>query len=308
MKKGAIVRLVIWSVTALILIAMLVCGIVFGGLFQNGFGNGWSIGTTGGTYANADAYSVGNASISETVNELSVNWISGSVRIEAYDGSTVEISESPVSDDDDRLRYLTENGKLTIQYRKSGFTIGIFKSGKKDLTIRIPQQAAENLKNVNIDVVSAKISATGLAITGHCKISTVSGAVNVEQLGAQELECDTVSGSLTANDIKLYELDVDTVSGDCEITGAVKQADFNSTSGQFRLNSTVMPEKVETDTVSGDVILKIPEGGFTAEHDSISGDFDCDLPLSSKGGKHIYGDGSAEFSFDSTSGDIKISH
>ena len=73
-------------------------------------------------------------------------------------------------------------------------------------------------------------------------------------------------------------------------------------------NTIVIPE-ITPGFVSGNITLTIPEGnGFTAELDTVSGKFNCDLPVVMRGDKRIHGDGSAEFEFDTTSADVTVKY
>ena len=286
MKSSAVVRIVIWSLVALILTGVLVAGVAFKGVW--GGSGDFSIGVTGNTYPNADSYNVGGGNITEPIDSVSVDWVSGKIDISVYDGDTTEISENEISDEDYKLRYRVENGRLTVHSEKSGFSFGIISRPKKELTIKIPRAYAENLKEVKISSTSAEISLNGLSVSKITEIDTVSGRVTAENLTAASLECDTVSGDIKAS-------------------GAIEAFDLDSTSGAAEITTSVPLKKLETDTVSGDVTVNLPEdSGFTLEFDTVSGDINCELPMTNKNGKHICNDGSAEFEADSTSGDFTI--
>lgn len=286
MKASAVIRIVIWSLVALILTGVLVAGIALRSFWSES--GDFSIGISGTTYSDSDTYKIGGGSITEPINAIEVDWVSGKIEISVYDGETTEISENEISDKDYKLRYKVENGKLTVHSEKSGFSFGIISRPKKELTIKIPRTYGENLKALKINSTSAEININGLAVTGSAEIDTVSGKVTAENLTAASLECDTVSG-------------------DIKVSGAIESFDLDSTSGKAEITTTVPLKKLETDTVSGDVTVTLPENsGFTLEFDTVSGDFNCELPTANRNGKHICNDGSAEFEADSTSGDFTI--
>lgn len=284
MKASAVIRIIIWSLVALILTGVLVAGIAFRGVW--GSSGDFSIGVTGNVYSGD--YNIGGGSITEPINAVEVDWVSGKIEISVYDGETTEISENEISDEDYKLRYRVENGRLTVHSEKSGFSFGIISRPKKELTIKIPRVYGENLKEIKISSTSADINLNGLTVSESADIDTVSGRVTAENLNTASLECDTVSGDVKAS-------------------GAIEAFDLDSTSGSAQITTTVPLKKLETDTVSGDVTLTLPENsGFTLEFDSVSGDFNCELPIANRNGKHICNDGSAEFEADSTSGDFTI--
>ena len=284
MKTSAVIRIVIWSLVALILTGVLVSVVVFKGVL--GGSGDFSIGLTGNVYSGD--YNIGGGSVTEPINAVEVDWVSGKIEISVYDGETTEISENEISDEDYKLRYKVENGRLTVHSEKSGFSFGIISRPKKELTIKIPREYAENLKEIKISSTSADISLNGLTVSGSAETDTVSGRVTAENLNTASLECDTVSGDVKAS-------------------GAIEAFDLSSTSGAAEITTTVPLKKLETDTVSGDVTLTLPESsGFTLEFDTVSGDLNCELPMTNKNGKHICNDGSAEFEADSTSGDFTV--
>ena len=284
MKTSAVIRIVIWSLVALILTGVLVSVVVFKGVL--GGSGDFSIGLTG--YVYSGDYNIGGGSVTEPINAVEVDWVSGKIEISVYDGETTEFSEYEISDEDYKLRYKVENGRLTVHSEKSGFSFGIISRPKKELTIKIPRAYAENLKTLKINSTSAEINLNGLTVLESTETDTVSGRVTAENLNTASLECDTVSGDVKAS-------------------GAIEAFDLSSTSGAAEITTTVPLKKLETDTVSGDVTLTLPESsGFTLEFDTVSGDLNCELPMTNKNGKHICNDGSAEFEADSTSGDFTV--
>lgn len=287
MKRGAIARLVIWSLTALLLTGLLVSVLVFrsvGGDFRD-----WdfSIGPSGYTYKNASDYTAGGGEIYDAVSAIEVNWISGSINIEAYDGDSLQISETGAEGSEEQLRYLVRNGRLIIQYRKSGFNWFFSKTHKKSLTVKVPAETAAGLLKLETDSVSAQVKISGIT-AADCDISNV-------------------SGDITLDNVKLGRLDFDTVSGDLTASGEINAFESDSTSGTVNVSTAVTPGKIESDSVSGDVIFAIPsDSGFRVEFDSVSGDFDSDFPLKKQGDKYISGSGAAEYEADTTSGDFII--
>ena len=305
MKKGKIAAIVIGSVAAFVLLAVLVVGTV--SHFLTSRFPEISIGITSEKYPDSDKYSVGNASVSENINRAEIYWKSGGITVEAYDGETLEISETGAESDSDRMRYMISDGKLIIRHGKSGVTAGILKNNEKNLTVKIPQSMAGSFSELKIDSASSEVSITGITLTGKLNIDNVSGEIKLNNITAKTLDIDTASGSITADGITVDALKSDTVSGDIVANGAIRRIESDSTSGALNIATSVLLEAAECDSVSGNITLTIPEeNGFTAELDTVSGKFNCDLPVVIHGDKRIHGDGSAEFEFDTTSADVTI--
>ena len=303
-KKSAKIRFYSWLTAAAVLTLILVLGIS-GVSFGKGF-RGCSGFNIGYSYPNADKYKVGNFTLEEEIDQLEVNWISGNVTVEVTEGNKVYAEETEVSDEDRKMRYLVENGKLTIQYQKSKlFSFGDW-SKSKDLTVYIPKNMADNMRLVDIETVSADVDISGFN-SKSMSFETVSGEINMKDLDTKTLDIEGVSGDVRGNGVWANELNVEVVSGKLDLEGVFEKADLEAVSGDLKIASDGIMEKVNADTVSGDIIVYIPEkNSFTAELDSVSGDLNTEFTVSGKKDKIVYGNGDAEFDFETVSGDVWI--
>ena len=134
-----------------------------------------------------------------------------------------------------------------------------------------------------------KAAAMDPVIGRETEIETNSGRIEVSG-DCGELSLDSNSGDITAAAVTARDVGVDT------------------TSGKVTLELLSCPEELDVDTASGDVELTLPEdSGFRLELDQASGDLEkCDFPLSRDKGLYIAGDGRADFSVETASGDLSI--
>lgn len=302
-KKGARIRFYSWLAAAAVLTLILVLGISgisFGKNFRGcNFGMGYS-------YPNSSKYKVGNFTLEEEINQLEINWMAGSVTVEVTEENQVYAKETEVSDDDQKMRYLVENGKLTIQYQKAKFFSFGSWSKSKDLTVYIPRNMAKNMNQIDIETVSADIDISGFESKGM-DFETVSGKIDIKDLITKTLDIEGVSGDIEGNGIQTDVLNVDVVSGSAYIEGVFEKADLEAVSGDLKLGCDSFVENVNAETVSGDITLYIPEeNGFSAELDSVSGDLNTEFSVNGKGDTKIYGNGNAKFDFETVSGDVWI--
>lgn len=287
MKRNAIARIVIWSLVAVLLISLLIVGI---NCSPSSFFTGdWSFGIIGVTYKNSALYNVGGGTVTDEFQSIKVNWTNGKINIESYDGEDTVISETEVAEKENKLRWRVEDGVLKIQQMAAGMRFGLKKTPKKTLTVKIPSSAAEKLKSVNTDSVSAEVNIIGVAASG-------------------KIEIDTVSGSAELKNIKTARLDIDTVSGEVNAEGEISELESDSVSGDITVSSAVPLEKLDCDSTSGNIRLTIPKNsGFTLKADTVSGDISCGLPaVSESKNRRVCGDGSADFETDTVSGDLII--
>lgn len=285
-RTGAIVRLIVFLLTAIILSALLMAALAWDGGFSFSFG--------GFSYKNADEYTEGSGEISiapDSIHEIEINWTSGSVTLEESGTNKLTVSEKGAEDSDSTLRYLVKNGKLTIQFAKSR-TFGFIRLPKKDLTVKIPKNIAE-LSALDLNVVSSDTHLTNISV--------------------KEIKFNSVSGDLDAKNVVCSKLDADTVSGDVsfihssEMSGTVNTFEINTVSGETTINTQNAPDSVDCDSVSGDVTIAFANcDGFTADYDKVSGKFTSDFPIREVSDEKIYGNGKARFSLDTVSGNVRI--
>ncbi len=341
-----LIKIIVLSVVAIILVAVMITIIQMG---NNGLNSWFDFGVrTSYIYSDSEKYSVGGAELTGEITKLDLSWVSGSVIIEESDGDKIVISETSTADIEEeyKLRYMFENGTLTIKYSKSGY-ITWFKNNKpKNLTVKIPKQYLDNMENVNFDIVSAELDLCDIN-SDNIDIDSVSGTVKVKTLNGEKLSVDTTSGSIIAkklispkanicsvsgeititNCTIADELKVSTISGDIELisgeigkliidstsgkTSVICTADlfkFDSISGDIKAEFKNCPSSMDIESTSGEAVIIIPSNeGFTANYDSVSGDFSIEGFATTKSGdNYIYANGEYKFNFDSISGDFKL--
>lgn len=305
MKTSALIRIIIYIVVAVICISVLVIGLV-SGTFKgikgiNLGGINYSMGSDEGYIA------ASRADIKEKVNRINIDWISGKVTVEEYDGDTVMFWEDNNSSDPDlQMRYTFSNGVLRIRYAKStSFNIGAFTNVIKELTVQIPRGYV--LDDMKIDAVSSPVRITGTAVS-TLGIDTTSGAVTVSHIVSDSVNINTVSGKIELRDAEVKDVDFDSVSGSQNFTGVCEKIHSNSVSGEVNIICTRMLKDAFIDTVSGAIAIYLPENaGFKVRWDSVSGRFNCDFPITYQSNSATYGDGSASIRINTVSGRMSIS-
>ena len=225
-------------------------------------------------YDHADQYKPGSEPIANELSKLEVDWVSGNVAIESYDGSELTFAESSDKTLDEKTTmhyWMQEGGHLHIQFGKSGSK---FKNLDKQLTVKIP--ASWNLDKIELDVVSSDVTVNGI-VCDDFELDGVSADVDIRSSVMREVEMNTVSGNLSA--------------------------DFKGVDNGTRLN------KLSFESVSGSASLVLPESwGFSAEMESVSGKVKCPFATKVSKGEYTYGDGGTEIDMESVSGSLTIKH
>ena len=285
-KNSVIVRIILWTLTALILLGVLLWGLeLLPGLSIRGLSfGGWDF-----HYKDSAQYQVGSGSVSAAgLRSLEVNWVDGSVHLEVTDGDSVVFREPDGLDEEDQLRFQVVGDRLIIQYSKPRWGFGFHASQPaKHLTVEIPRTLAGQLVELQVDTVSAPVTATGLT--------------------AQDCEVDSVSGNVTFTGCSFGELEMDTVSGGLQLSGQANSVEFDGVSGGMDLTLLQVPRKVSTDTISGSIHLTLPQdAAVSVELDSASGKLDNEFSSTKTGDIYYCGQGGGTFQFDSVSGDVVI--
>lgn len=306
MKNGAIIRLVIYSVIALVLTGLLISVLVLKG--DKGAPEfGFSFGAYGNLYKNSDKYNVGGGSTAERIHTLDIDWVSGKIEVIAYDGDTVLIEETEVEKEDYKLRWLAEDGKLSIKDKRSKIFFGFVKFPKKELTVKVPQVYFDSFKKLDIDSVSASITLNGINAYDCINLDNVSGRVEITDCTTDNLDIDNVSGNIFADNLKAGEINFNTVSGELTADGEIKKLDSDSVSGDVTVVSKIMVDEADCEAVSGDIKISIPENdGFTAKLDKVSGSFKSDFSTTTEKSKYVYKNGKADYNIDTVSGSFSV--
>jgi DUF4097 and DUF4098 domain-containing protein YvlB len=158
--------------------------------------------------------------------------------------------------------------------------------------------------------VSGDVELTGAATDGDLSANSVSGSVRANGLKARGLQVGSISGNIVVTDVTCERLAAKSVSGDIEFSGALSRG------GRYEATSH-----------SGDVRMTLAGGtGFELNASTFSGEIRSDVPLTMGGGSRRdsgtgrelrrhgmgqqiranYGDGSAELTLNTFSGDIVI--
>ena len=223
------------SKSKILTVALIVCLAALAGCAWFMFG------TTGAgiSYANADKYTVGGTTVTDTVENLFIDWTEGKVNIEYHAGSGITVSETADRDlsEDDQLRWWLDGTTLRIRYAKPGFRISV--SLHKQLTVSLPEGT----------------------VLKTAEIGSTSGDLNIPALAADEIRLDSTSGNVFAvTDTK--KLTASATSGDIQIelpVGSACQLRFQTVSGTLEVDDIRTAEPgaptFTIRTVSGDVSL-----------------------------------------------------
>jgi hypothetical protein len=185
---------------ALAVVGALVISAVLLGVLNGLVGNGeWTFFWSDYRYDDT-GYTVGDGTVyADSLTEIDVDWIDGSVQIVVCGDTYPSVSEriSREAPESRRMRFcVSEDGKtLFVKYRAPSYFLGKTENEQKELIVRIPERMLGGMDSL--------------------RLKTVSGSVSVEAIPFDKISIETSSGAVTlAPDACTEEASLTTKSGD----------------------------------------------------------------------------------------------
>ena len=195
----------------------------------------------------------------EAVHSLKVGLVAGRVDIVTHD-------DSPTA----RLEVHSVDGKpLLVTWDGSTLKVSHVKDNEGNLWENLKRFGKEH------DRLNARVSLSVPTRT-DVTVSTVSADALVSGVRAG-VKVNTVSGSLTLADV-IGEVDANTVSGELECHELEGDFKGNSVSGPLTVQASRL-EQVKLNTVSGDITLDLLSGTARINSNSVSGDVTVRIPV-----------------------------
>ena len=320
MSKTRFVTYVCWVVSAVSIVGLAAWFIFGNGLF---FGGDWfEFGDFG--YENRHVVSA------DDVEDLTIDWTSGSVSVGVHDGDEIIITEFSRRElrDRDKLSYDILGGTLTIAFTEGRSRMN---PPTKRLEVLIPETRiwhemyldddVQNLQILNITTVSGRVNVADVRadevtvrttsgrieaediISSTMNLRTTSGRIEVFGASSQDVSLQTVSGRIEVHYSHIYSINTQTTSGRHEISGAFFEIEARTTSGRIEITCSVVPESIAARTTSGRIEVTVPHPGeaIAVDYSITSGRFSSEIPIITHGVGN-----NARFSLTTTSGRISI--
>lgn len=224
--------------------------------------------------------------ITDRVDSLDLEWVSGKVDVYAAEGDAVRLVERSDKGiyDNEALQWSVEDGELKVRWTDSRLSPATMLNSK-DLAVYLPAAAWDEL---SFETVSADLTVRDALI-------------------CRELDLDTTSGTVDVRDAAADELNIGSVSGSVAVSGAFREVKTESVSGSVSLVLTSAAEEIKMNSVSGAQSLALPDDcGFTLKFDSVSGTLDSALALTAQGGTYRFGDGGCKIEVETVSGNLRL--
>ncbi len=303
-RTGAITRLIVWSVVAILLTMALISGVTIvqrGSLWPN-FNE---------YFHKGERHEVFTQTVTaNSVDQVEIEWARGDVTVEPSADTQVHVTQTSYYDVEP-LIFENENGRLKIiQERWNGFAFFSLWRRTSDLNVQLPQKQYEKFK---LKMTSGDSKVSEITVQ-ECILLMTSGNLEVDKMTAQKTELRVTSGKMQVTSLDARELTFETTSGELKVEGQMQSITGGTTSGSVKLTTSVQPEKLDISMTSGNVAVGIPDSdGFKLLCKKTSGSFDTNFEfLTSKEGNetlYVYQSGGSNnhrYTVDMTSGTFKL--
>ena len=198
--------------------------------------------TDSATYTPDAGYTLGNTDVVQLngFRAIDIEWVSGQVNVELYDGEGIQLSETLADGSDVTLqmewRVDEDDSELEIRSQPQLMS----STEEKILTVKLPRSMV--LYGLDIDAVSAGVSVDltdeDTLSLSELDVTSVSGAISVYAANAGEISLSTTSGSISGS-VRTQKLEADSVSGSIDLA------------------LDIMPTELEAETSSGSIVMQL---------------------------------------------------
>ncbi|MBE5863794.1 MAG: DUF4097 domain-containing protein [Lachnospiraceae bacterium] len=297
-----------------VVVAMLGC--------LSGCNFGWK---TNYVYQNGEKYTAGNREITEKIETIDLDYMSGGVKLIGTDEDVVRINETSEKQLDDKRKVHTWVDGTTLYVRYCASAKGLdLNDLKKSLEITIPKDVA--LGGVKLKVSSGGIqcqdfeaekmnlSASSGNITLACVAKTVdlhasSGKITLSLQGdSDSVKLDTSSGTINVDMKNANKVDLHSSSGKVFVSaGQIKEFQSKVSSGAGEYHFTQEPEKSEISHSSGTVTLYLPkDADLTGDFTTSSGKVFSEIAFAKKDNDYVCGSGENYMKVHVSAGNIEV--
>lgn len=199
-------------------------------------------GTDSATYTPDAGYTLGNTNVVQLngFRAIDIEWVSGQVNVELYDGEGIQLSETMMDGSDAALKMEwqvnEDKGTLDIRFQPQLMSA----TEEKRLVVRLPRSLV--LHGLDIKTVSAGVSVD---------------LTDEDTLTLQELDVTSVSGEISVYAANAGEISLSTTSGSINGSVRTQKLEADSVSGSIDLALDIMPTELEAETSSGSIVMQL---------------------------------------------------
>ncbi len=230
-------------------------------------------------------YSFGNMAFSDTINQISVDWLVGKIIIKKSENHELIIREETDANikDEYKMHYLLTDDKLDIKFVSSfeqlNYTFKI-----KTLYIFLP------IKIENI------------------QINSYLSDVDIDEVTIKELSLNSTAGDISIDDTQIDNISINTISGSIIFFDNIcKEIKFVTQTGNIGINYQIKPDVLSIQTQQGNTVIYVLENDpFVVEFITQTGKFDSNLEYTILENKYVINETNTIYKVITNSGKLKV--
>ncbi|KAF0226130.1 MAG: hypothetical protein FD133_430 [Erysipelotrichaceae bacterium] len=247
-----------------------------------------------------------DVTLSESVESLAIEWISGGVKIIPTTGDKIRIVEKAykVIAENKEVKITVLNSKLELVSRnKAVFNFLWFTSAPTFLEVYLPITTNFNL--IKLKGVSGNYSIDDV-YSNLIQVDLVSGNLTLDNSFAALLSMDLTSGNAVIKDSELLSADIEITSGQLNYAAKTQSFKIKMTSGTMKLDLLEqLPQSLSLKMTSGSANITLHgTDGFGFVVKKTSGSFTTDFEVITSGNTYTYKSGGPLYTVDLTSGSV----
>lgn len=277
-RKLKIIMILVWSIVAILLTALLIFGIVTG---KSG-GSVFSIFNWSGVKTEVQK----QESISpDNLGKIIMDFSSENVVITSTEENQIRVVESCSGKLNDNSKFtVTRAGNtVNIEQGSPGIHFNIFEFGhlNRQIEIFIPKSYKNDLE---VSLSSGNITINNDLSLNNFKAIQRSGNLGSRgTLTAQEVSLESTSGNITIGSLYVKSYNLEVTSGNIKIDSLSGSGGAKATSGNVNISYKDIAENSNLSSISGNVILVVPkELSFEFDGACSSGNINSNFDLSYK--------------------------
>ncbi len=254
-KQFIKIMIVLWSLIALFLTALLVYGITSGKGTNDIFSFGqWNTGSA--SVQKEEETSIDNC------EKISLDFFSADIEISTSKESTLKIVQEARGTMKEAEKFSLARSGNTIEIKdgRSNLTFNIFGLGISDIKVKLSIPEGYN-KDLEIKSASGNITFNSDMDLNNVKCTLSSGNINSGgSISASQISLKDTSGNINIDNLQVKTYDLSTSSGNIKIMSLYGSGQVKASSGNIIINYKDISEESTVEANSGNVILTVLKG------------------------------------------------
>lgn len=259
-------------------------------------------------YSGEPDYTLSDVTLDQSIDSVTIEWISGGVKIIPTIDTHVRIVEKSYKliEEDKEVKVTVSGSNLNLKTRnKSTFYFFGFSNTGTFLEVYLP--ITTSFKLIKLSSFSGDYLIEDI-YSDLTQISLTSGDLDVRKCFSSVFKLSMTSGDATISDSEFLTSTINMTSGELDFSAQTNSFTTKMTSGDAVINLLKeLPDDINIDVTSGDIELTLHGSNpFSFKVNLVSGNFNPHFSTIKNGHIYSYLTGGPTYTIDMTSGNIDV--